>query len=75
MNREELRKHIASAAPHAGKDSARLASRIVSVCWPGGPEDRTERVALDGLRQWRPEQIAAEPPACSCRTGRCGLCN
>lgn len=75
MNREELRHHIESAAPRAGKDSERLASLIVDACWPGGPADRTERVALDRLRQWRPEQIAAELPACSCPTGHCVLCN
>jgi hypothetical protein len=75
MNREELLHHIVSAAPRAGKDSTRLASLIVSACWPGGPEDRTERVALDWLRQWRPEQIDAELPECSCSTGHCVLCN
>ena len=75
MDPEELRQHIHSAAPGTSRDAARLASLIIGVCWPGGPEDRTERVALDWLRQWRPERIAAELPACSCSTGRCVLCN
>lgn len=75
MDREELRHHIASAAPRAGAESERLAALIISACWPGGPADRTERVALDWLRQWRPEQIAADLPACSCPTGHCVLCN
>jgi hypothetical protein len=75
MDREELRQHIDSAAPRGGPNSLRLASLIVGACWPGGPEDRTERVALDWLRRWRPEQVAAELPVCSCSTGRCVLCN
>ena len=75
MDREELRHHIASAAPSAGGESERLAALIISACWPGGPADRTERVALDWLRQWRPEQIGADLPACSCPSGHCVLCN
>jgi hypothetical protein len=75
MTREELRHHIDSAAPGGGTESRRLAALIMSACWPGGPEDRTERAALDWLRRWRPGQITAELPACSCSTGRCVLCN
>ena len=75
MDREELRHHIASAAPRAGGESERLAALIIRACWPGGPADRTERVALDWLRQWRPEQIGADLPACSCLSGHCVLCN
>jgi hypothetical protein len=75
MTREELQHHIDSAAPRSGKDTERLAALIVSACWPGGSEDRTQRAALDWLRQWRPDQIAAELPACSCPTGHCVLCN
>jgi len=75
MTREELRHHIDSAAPGGGTESRRLAALILSACWPGGPEDRTERAALDWLRRWRPEQINAELPACSCSSGRCVLCN
>ena len=75
MDREELRRHIDSAAPLAGREARRLAALILGACWPGGPEDRTERVALAWLRKWRPEQMAAELPACSCSTGRCRICN
>ena len=75
MDREELRQHIDSAAPGTSPDAARLASLIIGACWPGGPDDRSERVALEWLRQWRPQRIAAELPACSCSTGRCVLCN
>ena len=69
MTREELRHHIDSAAPRGGSESRRLAALILSACWPGGLEDRTERAALDWLRRWRPEQIHAELPTCSCSTG------
>ena len=75
MDREELRQHLDAAAPSGGKDARRLAALILGACWPGGPEDRTERVALDWLRRWRPEQVVAELPACSCSTGRCVVCN
>jgi hypothetical protein len=75
MDREELRHHIDAAAPGRGPTAARLAALIVSACWPGGPEDRTERVALDWLRQWRPGHLVADLPACSCSTGRCVVCN
>jgi hypothetical protein len=75
MDRDELRYHIESAAPLGRTDPRRLASLIVGACWPGGSEDRTEPVALDWLRHWHPERIAAELPACSCATGHCVLCN
>ena len=54
--------------------SAALAD-VTVLGWPGGPEDRTERAALDWLRHGQPEQINAELPVCSCSTGRCVLCN
>jgi hypothetical protein len=75
MNRDELRHHIESAAPLGRTDPRRLASLIVGACWPGGPDDRTERVALDWLRHWQPRRMPIELPACSCETGHCVLCN
>lgn len=50
-------------------------SLMIGACWPGGPADRTEPVALDWLRRWNPEQIKLELPACSCDNGHCVLCN
>ncbi|HYB26689.1 MAG TPA: hypothetical protein VEF89_08760 [Solirubrobacteraceae bacterium] len=73
MDREELRHHIDSAAP--GASASRLASLILHACWPGGPADRSERVALEWLRQWHPDHAAAQLPRCSCSTGHCILCN
>ncbi|HUA46742.1 MAG TPA: hypothetical protein VMA77_16030 [Solirubrobacteraceae bacterium] len=73
MDREELRHHIDCAAQGVGP--SQLASLIVGACWPGGPADRSERVAIEWLRQWRPDRATAHLPRCSCSTGRCVLCN
>ena len=75
MDRDELRYHIDSAAPLGRTESRRLTSLMLRACWPGGPEDRTERFALDSLRRWHPIQTAAKLPECSCATGQCVLCN
>jgi hypothetical protein len=75
MTSDELRQHIESSAPGGRIDPRRLSTLIVSTCWPGGSEDRSEPAALDWIRHWRPERIAAELPACSCLTGRCVVCN
>jgi len=76
MDREELRHHIDSAAPHVGGAAAtQLSALIFSACWPGGAEDRSERAALEWLRQWHPDHSTAELPSCSCSTGRCVVCN
>ena len=48
--------------PARSTESRRLTALILGACWPGGPEDRTERAALDWLRRWRPEQV--QPPNC-----------
>jgi hypothetical protein len=75
MDRDELRQHIDSAALGDGPTARELASLILAECWPGGPEDRTERAAFEWLRQWHPHPAAAQLPRCSCATGRCVLCN
>jgi len=75
MDRDELQHHIDSAAPLGCSESRRLTSLVVRACWPGGPEDRPERFALDSLRRWHPIQTTAELPECSCATGHCILCN
>ena len=63
---DELRQHLDLAAPWGGSESWRLAALIVGACWPGGPEDRTERAARDWLRRWRTEHVHAELDAASC---------
>jgi hypothetical protein len=75
MDRDELRHHIDLASPFGRTDVRRLTSLMIRACWPGGPEDRTERLALDALRRWHPVPAAPELPECSCETGHCVLCN
>jgi hypothetical protein len=75
MDREELRHHIDTAALGDGPTAQQLTSLILGECWPGGPEDRTERAALEWLRGWHPEAAGIDLPRCSCSTGRCVLCN
>ena len=75
MDQDELRHHIDLASPFGHADSRRLTLLIIRACWPGGPEDRTEPLALDALRRWHPVRSSAELPECSCDTGQCVLCN
>ena len=75
MDREELRRHIDSAAPGRRAESRRIAWLILRACWPEEPDDRTDRVALDWLRRSRREWIEPTLPSCSCATGRCVVCN
>jgi hypothetical protein len=75
MDRDELRRHIDSAAPGHRPDSRRIARLILRACLPDEPEYVTERVALDRLRHGDPEPIVVRLPTCSCSTGRCVVCN
>lgn len=75
MDREELRHHIDSVALHGSPGARRLAALILGACWPGGHADRSERVALEWLREVHPDEMATELPSCSCSTGRCIVCN
>jgi hypothetical protein len=62
-------------AARADRDPRRLTKRIMSACWPGGSADRIEPGGMMVLRAHGPERIAAHLPDCSCREGRCLLCN
>jgi hypothetical protein len=73
MDHDELREHIESAT--GGTQLRQLTSRMFASCWPGGSQDRTERVAAQWLRRWRPEKAGAVLPACSCLSGHCPVCN
>jgi len=65
--------HGEFAAILADARAARGAGGLLSACWPGGA-DRTEPVALNWLRHWRPARSAAPLPRCSCRAGHCAVC-
>ncbi len=75
MSHDDLRYHIRRAA-RCGTPSGRgIAVRIIGACWPGGPADRTEPVALLWVSRWRPIAAGTSLSACSCATGHCPVCN
>lgn len=67
--------HIESLSSRDEPDTDRLVSMMLRCCWPGGTGDRTESVALEWVRRWGPRRAGPVPPACSCATGRCPVCN
>lgn len=75
MTHEELRGHIRAVTDRPQDRMPGLTYRIVSTCWPGGLQDRTDLHALNWLRRWRPEPIGTEMPVCTCASGRCAICN
>jgi hypothetical protein len=66
---------IESIAMRTENDTARLARAWLGRSWPGDAMDRHEPGAIDWLRRWGPKGPAPVPPACSCRAGRCAVCN
>ena len=66
---------IESVATRSESETDRLVSTLRGRCWPGGLADRTERPALEWVRRWGPARLTAAPVACSCRQGRCAVCN
>ena len=69
------RSHIAALIAEADGGGARMARRLESWCWPGGPSDRVEPAASQWLSRWRPARAAGSVPVCLCTTGRCPVCN
>jgi hypothetical protein len=52
-----------------------LAAVLRDHCWPDGGADRTEPAARAWLRRWHVERLAAAVRSCTCRRGRCAVCN
>jgi hypothetical protein len=75
MSDEPIHRHIEAANSRSQRETRRLTLGILSTCWPGGSQDRTEPAALDWLRLWRPGRSNAITPACSCAHGHCAVCN
>jgi hypothetical protein len=75
MDESELRTHLRAADGRIPGGPHSLTARVIAWCWPGGPDDRSDRVALEWVRRWRPEKSGARLPLCSCETGRCAVCN
>jgi len=75
MDDSELRHHIEAVDRPWEAGLWDLAAQISASCWPSGPADRSDRMALNWVRQWRPERAAAPLPRCSCAAGHCAVCN
>jgi hypothetical protein len=71
----EVVAHIESICTRAESDTDRLVLAMLRSCWPGGMGDRTEAVALEWVRRWGPRGVGVLPPTCSCKFGRCRVCN
>jgi hypothetical protein len=66
---------VEAIASRSAPETDRLATMLRSWCWPGDGSDRHVPAALDWVRRWGPNRQSAEPLACSCRAGRCAVCN
>jgi hypothetical protein len=70
-----ISEHVQAISTRSHVDSGRLAAWLVGRSWPGGLIDRSERGALEWMRQWRPGGPALDVAGCSCATGHCLVCN
>ena len=75
MPDDPIRDHIIAIDSRPEAETRRLTTHVLLACWPAGGEDRMNTAALGWLRQWRPARAAAALPTCSCRAGRCMMCN
>jgi hypothetical protein len=74
MNEDPLHRRIAETLVRPGEADPQLLA-LWNLCWPGGTADRVEPMAVQWIRRWQPEVLGAELPACTCRSGRCPICN
>jgi hypothetical protein len=72
---ERLRRLIAALARRSDADRRALARALARRCWPVQIGDRDEPMAREWLRRWSPRPAPLLPPACSCASGRCAVCN
>ncbi len=75
MSQDDIRDHIRRAARHETPAGRGISVRIMRACWPGGPADRLDLIALAWVSRWRPIAPGTAIPVCSCATGRCTICN
>jgi hypothetical protein len=71
----QIEGHIELISTRADTDTERLVSAMLRRCWPGGAGDRSVPAALDWVRRWGPRRVGPVTHACSCKIGRCQLCN
>ncbi|HEX8975233.1 MAG TPA: hypothetical protein VF781_01880 [Solirubrobacteraceae bacterium] len=75
MNPEELHNRVKAIAQARAAADDGLLRALSAACWPGGGRDRADPVAAEWVRRWRPGTGHGVFPVCSCRLGRCALCN
>jgi hypothetical protein len=67
---QSLIAHIEAVSSRDDRATARLLASLA-----GGTGDCSNPTALDWVRRWGPARAVFSPPACSCRAGRCRVCN
>ena len=72
---DDIRHHIRHAARGGTPAGRGISVRMMRACWPGGPADRLDLIALAWVSRWRPIAPGATLPACSCESGHCPVCN
>ncbi len=73
MDEDFIREQIHTLHGRGGHRAA--FARALAACWPGGPADRSDPVAMGWLRYWRPATARLVLPSCSCGAGHCAVCN
>ena len=74
MQDETIDIHI-RAAGRPGFETERLLADLLMDCWPGGTADQTDPAARGWLRYFRAIKPIVPGPVCTCRDGRCVVCN
>jgi hypothetical protein len=75
MDPEQLRTHVQTIAARSAAQHRGVTALVAAGLWPGGSQDRVERVALEWVRRWRPQSTDSEFASCSCPSGHCLICN
>ncbi len=67
--------HVEALSRRSSGEAMALLESLYARCWPGGADDRLDRVAVEWVRRWAPSTLAAAEVRCSCADGRCAVCN
>ncbi|MDQ3936818.1 MAG: hypothetical protein M3340_19545 [Actinomycetota bacterium] len=67
--------HVNALGLRSPSEAMALLESLHARCWPGGADDRLDRVAVEWVRRWAPSTLAAARVTCSCADGRCAVCN
>ena len=62
MDQDELHTHLSEAVSGARRSGRLgLTAKLISYCWPGGPQDRYVPVGVVWLREWGPRLFDPSP--------------